>query len=373
MKMKIKRSIVLGAVVVLLGLLWVTSSAQAPQPADEPAVRSGAGVASVVSPLLQYQGRLSDPGTGEAVADDTYSMVFSLYDVDSGGSPLWTETKDVTVQGGLFSTALGDTATLDPGLFDGQALWLGIAVGADAEATPRQQVLPVAYALSLVPGATIAADSSEPVLNVVQSGTGAGGYFTSTTTSGVEGRTASTSSGRAGVLGVAGMTVYIPSRESGVLGRASDGMGVAGMSDSRVGVYGYSTDYFAGYFHSSSGTAIYALGGITVTGDLEVHGNVVGGDGTSLPIAYGAVNEDGTLASGSPNVSSAWNTSRYEITISGYNYYWSDYVTTVTLFSGCDHAYATRTSSSGGNLLVYVLDETGSGVQCDFQFVTYKP
>ncbi|MGD9101700.1 MAG: hypothetical protein PVF45_14560 [Anaerolineae bacterium] len=164
--------IALVTVVVLVGLLfWVTSNAQSRLLADEPAVRNETRAASAVSPLLQYQGRLTDLSTGEAVADDTYTMVFGLYDVASGGSPLWTETKDVAVQGGLFSTALGDTTALDAGIFNGQALWLGITVGTDAEATPRQQVLPVAYALSLVPGATISATSDEPVLNVVQGGT----------------------------------------------------------------------------------------------------------------------------------------------------------------------------------------------------------
>ncbi len=372
--MKAKRSIGLIIAIALLGvLLWMTSNAQARLPAGEPAARSEARAASVVSPLLQYQGRLTDPSTGEPVADDTYSIVFSLYDVGSGGSALWTETKDVAVQGGLFSTALGDTTALDMSLFDGQALWLGIKVGADAEATPRQQVLPVAYALSLVPGATISATSSEPILNVVQSGTGAGGYFTSTASYGVEGRTSSTTAGRAGVLGVAGMTTSFPSQESGVLGRSSDGMGVAGMSDSGIGVYGYSTDSYSGVFYSGDGTAIYAAGGMTVTGDLEVHGDVVSGDNTSLPIAYGVVNSDGSLTLGSSNVSSAWSTNAYRITISGYSYYWADYVTTVTLFSGCDHAYSARTDSVSGNLLVYVYDETGTKTQCAFQFVTHKP
>ena len=372
--MKAKRSIGLIIAVAMFGLLlWMTSSAQARLPTGEPAAQSAARAASVVSPLLQYQGRLTDPSTGDAVADDTYSMVFSLYDVGSGGSALWTETKDVAVQGGLFSTALGDTTALDMGLFDGQALWLGIKVGADAEATPRQQVLPVAYALSLVPGATISANSSEPILNVVQSGAGSGGYFTSTAAYGVEGRTAATTPGEAGVLGVAGMTTYFPSQESGVLGRASAGIGVAGMSDSRFGVYGYSTDSFGGYFYSRDGTAIYASGGMTVSGDLEVSGKVTGGDETTLPIAYGAVYSDGSLASGSPNVNSVWGTDRYEITISDYNYFWNQYITTVTLFSGCNHAYSTRTSSMSGDLLVYVYDETGTETQCDFQFVTYKP
>ncbi|MGD9101698.1 MAG: hypothetical protein PVF45_14550, partial [Anaerolineae bacterium] len=108
-----KTAVALVAIATMLILLCIAGSARVRSLADEPAAQSGARAVSAVSPLLQYQGRLSDPSTGEPVADDTYSMVFSLYDVDSGGSPLWTETKDVTVQGGLFSTALGDTATLD--------------------------------------------------------------------------------------------------------------------------------------------------------------------------------------------------------------------------------------------------------------------
>ena len=69
-------------------------------------------------------------------------MVFRLYTAPSGGTALWTEAKDVPLRDGLFSTVLGDTTPLDQGLFNGQALWLGIKVGADAEAKPRQQVLP---------------------------------------------------------------------------------------------------------------------------------------------------------------------------------------------------------------------------------------
>jgi len=132
----------------------------------------GVAPQAVLTPLLQYQGRLSNPTTGEPVADGDYTMTFRLYDVDSGGSPLWTETEDVSVQGGLFSTVLGDGITpLDQALFNGQALWLGVKVGADAEATPRQQVMPVAYALSLVPGAVVEA-SSGPVLQVNNTGGG---------------------------------------------------------------------------------------------------------------------------------------------------------------------------------------------------------
>jgi hypothetical protein len=130
----------------------------------------GAVADGVVTPLLQYQGRLTDPATGKIVADGSYSMDFRLYDVEAGGTALWLESKAVTVQGGLFSTVLGDTTALDPYLFNGQALWLGVTVEGE-QLGPRQPVLPVAYALSLVPGAVVASNSG-PALQVSHLGGG---------------------------------------------------------------------------------------------------------------------------------------------------------------------------------------------------------
>jgi hypothetical protein len=152
-------------VTALVFLLGVTGSARA-LPADAPASRSVAALApQPVSPLLQYQGRLTDPGTGDPVPDGTYQMTFRLWNAAAAGTALWTETKDVAVTGGLFSTALGDTTTLNASIFSGQALWLGIQVRSDPEAAPRQQILPVAYAFSLVPGAVIES-SAGPALTV---------------------------------------------------------------------------------------------------------------------------------------------------------------------------------------------------------------
>jgi hypothetical protein len=103
----------------------------------------------VPAPLvLNYQGRLADPLTGAAKPDGTYQMVFALYDVESGGSSLWTETRDVSVRGGLFSIRLGEITPIPaPAIFDGRAIWLAITVGADPQTSPRLPVSFVAYAL----------------------------------------------------------------------------------------------------------------------------------------------------------------------------------------------------------------------------------
>ncbi len=250
----------LAALLILLGM---TSSVGARSPAVEPVppTLGPASAQAAVGLLLQYQARLTVPSTGQSVVNGTYSLVFGLYPAASGGSPLWTETKNVVVTDGLLSTALGDTMALPTGLFNGQALWLGIKVGADTEATPRQQILPVAYALGLAPGAEIAAASSSPALHVSNSGgyagsftgggvygqasNGYGGYFTSPTEDGLRGM----SSGASGTYG----------------GHFEGGGGVYGEGSSPSG--------YGGYFkNTASGRAIYAAG--DVAQNLESDGLV---------------------------------------------------------------------------------------------------
>lgn len=147
----------IGALVTLTALLALVCLAS-PLAGANPPAEQGVRVAAAVSPLLQYQGRLLDPPSGEPVADGEYPMTFSIYDLESGGTALWTEIKAVEVGNGLFNTVLGEMVVLDQTIFSGQALWLGVKVGLDLEATPRQPILPVAYALGLVPGAIIDGD-----------------------------------------------------------------------------------------------------------------------------------------------------------------------------------------------------------------------
>lgn len=259
------------SVVVLVGLLFCTfgSSERSLLAQGESTV----GPQAVVTPLLQYQGRLTNPNTGDPL-DGTYQMTFRLYDVAVGGTSLWAEAKTVQPHGGLFSVVLGDATPLSQSLFNGRALWLGITVGSDAETMPRQQILPVAYALSLVPGAVVVGNGVH----------------------GIRAETASTSDGHAAVVGVAGTTTSLaPDQEVGTLGKSADGYGVAGMSNSQpgvwgyseyshgiqgeargtvlgqsCGVYGYGSSNYGGCFASGSGTAIYADGALQSSADSYV-------------------------------------------------------------------------------------------------------
>ncbi|MBM4460596.1 MAG: hypothetical protein FJ011_23025 [Chloroflexi bacterium] len=103
--------------------------------------------ASAPAITLHYQGRLLDPATGQPKRDGSYGMMFRLYDVETGGAALWTESQNVAVANGAFNAFLGSVTALNQSHFDGRALWLGVTVGADPEATPRQVVAYAPYAL----------------------------------------------------------------------------------------------------------------------------------------------------------------------------------------------------------------------------------
>ncbi len=91
-----------------------------------------------------YQGHLERDG--EPV-DGTVPLAFELYDSETGGAPLWTESlPSVRVRQGTFSVVLGDTNQLPESLFDESALYLAISVDG-AELAGRQRILPVPVSL----------------------------------------------------------------------------------------------------------------------------------------------------------------------------------------------------------------------------------
>jgi hypothetical protein len=103
---------------------------------------------ATVTDYINFQGKLTNTD-GTNVADNTYTVVFSIYSVSTGGSAVWTESKSVTVSGGLFQTNLGDTTTLPGSVnFNSNSLYLGIKVGADAEMTPRVQLTAAPQAIN---------------------------------------------------------------------------------------------------------------------------------------------------------------------------------------------------------------------------------
>jgi len=100
--------------------------------------------------LISYQGRLADaegnPITGKV------NIEFRLYDVPTGGLPLWEEFwtggNAVDVSDGLFSVMLGSiNDTLCSAIEGRDELYLGITVGTDSEMEPRVQLGSVPFSM----------------------------------------------------------------------------------------------------------------------------------------------------------------------------------------------------------------------------------
>lgn len=115
----------------------------------------------------------------------------------------------------------------------------------------------------------------------------------------------------------------------------------------------------------------YFQGDVRVTGTLDVEALQVSGHAdATVPIAYGMVRANGSLASGSSNVHPSWSGSRYEIAIDGVNYYYTNYTTVVTGAAG-GTPYVFTTNSVSGHLLVYRSNLSGTLGQTDFSFVVF--
>jgi hypothetical protein len=105
---------------------------------------AGAASAADVPQTLTQQGRLYD-AAGKPVVGQV-DLVFSIYDTEAATTAIWSETISVTFDEGYFSATLGETTPIK-GIFDGSVRYLGIKIGADAEASPRLPVQSVPYAL----------------------------------------------------------------------------------------------------------------------------------------------------------------------------------------------------------------------------------
>jgi len=99
---------------------------------------------SQVPQLINYQGVLTDPATGNPLSGN-FSMVFSIYSVSTGGTALYTETQTVAVSSGTFNVLLGSVTPIPFSVFSGGDRFLGIKVSNDAEMTPRKRIVSVGY------------------------------------------------------------------------------------------------------------------------------------------------------------------------------------------------------------------------------------
>jgi hypothetical protein len=160
---------------LLMGLLLASAGsggvglAQEPPPHVEVHPQSDLSIAGTVSSKFSYQGVLKE--NGHPVTDGR-TMAFHLYSDDACttevGRPIFVPL--LPVSDGLFSIDL----PVDQDDFSGQALWLEVDV--EGTLTGCQEIVPVPYALSLRPGATISASHDDPLLHLSNAGSGNGVY-----------------------------------------------------------------------------------------------------------------------------------------------------------------------------------------------------
>ncbi|OGN98103.1 MAG: hypothetical protein A2Z77_08060 [Chloroflexi bacterium RBG_13_51_36] len=90
--------------------------------------------------------------------------------------------------------------------------------------------------------------------------------------------------------------------------------------------------------------------------------------GPSMVVAMGVVSSTGSIGEELNVTSVTWNSGlqRWEITLDGINYYYLDYVTVVSSYSGyADH------SSVSGKLLVEIFDADETPIKEGFSFVVF--
>lgn len=206
-----KLSVLVGSVVLVMLAAGVAGAIPKRTLSPLGVVASEAGQQVVVSGI-SYQGHLTS--SGGTSLDGTYAMRFVVYDDPVAGSALWDSGDlSVEVDGGRFTVQLG----VDQSDFNGRALWLSLIVAGET-LSPRQEILPAPYALSLRPGADIVGDSI--------------------------------------AAADAALAGYTPATGTALYADANGGAGIFGDSEKSYGVWGSSDDSWGGYFTSEGGYGI---------------------------------------------------------------------------------------------------------------------
>jgi hypothetical protein len=287
-----------------------------------------------VASKISYQGRLTDAAGNPLTGN--YNLLFQLWDNATAGSQVGSNIvrNGVPVSNGLFTVDLD----VPQDAFNGQALWLQIQVGGQW-LSPRQELLPVPYALSLRPGAWINGNSTDAAITVTNAGLlgtaikvngagvgldvlGATGIYVQGWGLGIDayGMTGVRGQGDIGVqglgligvrgtsdtgYGVMGVTnaPMTATAAAGVYGESFSGHGVEGKSQFDVGVYGQSSGGFGAGVGGSGVTGVFGQGGLVGVSGYTTSDNTTGVLGTATGIGAKGVegiadNYGGTGVSG---------------------------------------------------------------------------
>lgn len=165
--------------------------------------------------VINYQGKLTTPSDN---VSGLYSVVFLLYDAETGGRILWYEMQQVNVDAGMFSVQLGKIEPFPAGLFENDNLYLDMVIlggpNASEIVTSRQRIASAAYAISADHAATAAnadhALTADSATNAARADTAA---IADTATNAGHAATADTATNAANWTGSGGGTQTAPKVE----------------------------------------------------------------------------------------------------------------------------------------------------------------
>jgi len=99
-----------------------------------------------VPTTLSFTARLVEETSGDAVSG-SHHISFELFDKETGGTSVWKEARDVTVDDdGVLFTNVGETKALDATVFDGKKLFLEVKLD-EVAMDPRISIDAVPYAI----------------------------------------------------------------------------------------------------------------------------------------------------------------------------------------------------------------------------------
>jgi Chaperone of endosialidase len=146
------------------------------------------------SPTISYQGVLQNNGANMNGID---TLKILIYSVETGGSPIYSETQTVSVANGIFNMSIGSVTPLRPTLDFTKQYYLAVSVNDAPELSPRSEVSFAPYAFRALNADTASIAKTATIANGVSGGvvTNINGFYGPMTLSGTDGITVANSIG----------------------------------------------------------------------------------------------------------------------------------------------------------------------------------
>lgn len=344
---------------------------------------------------ISYQAVARD-ASGAILANQNLDVIFEIRETGPSGTVIYDETHAVTTNDfGLFTATIG-TGTVGSGTFNAIA-WGGddhflrvlVDLGSGPVNMGTTQLLSVPYSM-MAKAAEKATNMTVGELTDVNVGSPTNGqvlkwngseWIASTDDAGSSPWT-TTGTDISYTAGSVGIGINNPSHPLHIVHSTTTQNTIsieAGTPPNARDVLELKVDAAtsddAQFIEMERGTAIVAsinTDGSAKFKSVEFEDGTVQNTASIGALAFGFIETAGTTSSGSGNYTSTWNSSsnRYEITITGESYFWKNYSTTIAPTSSSIKNW--RTGSVGGKLLVYLYNSSGTSVQENFQFITFK-